>query len=97
MNLNPGQTEQYRRRHDAIWPELVDLLKSSGISDYTIWLDPETDHLFATLVRADNHTMERLADAEIMGRWWSMMGDIMQANPDSSPVQVELIKMFELA
>ncbi|UYQ71642.1 L-rhamnose mutarotase [Pelagibacterium flavum] len=96
MILNPGQADEYKRRHDAIWPQLAELLKSSGISDYTIWLDPETNHLFATLVRAENHAMDRLPETEIMGRWWAMMGDIMETNPDSSPVQVELIKMFEL-
>ena len=27
MILNPGQEEEYRRRHDAIWPELAALRK----------------------------------------------------------------------
>src|SRR5690606_24725143 len=71
MNLNPGRAAEYRRRHDEIWPELVALLREAGVSDYSIWLDPETHHLFATLVRTDDHTMDRLPENEIMARWWA--------------------------
>ena len=49
MQLNPGMADEYRRRHDAIWPELVALLKAAGISDYSIHLDPETGALFGVL------------------------------------------------
>lgn len=97
MSLDPGQADEYKRRHDEIWPELVELLKTAGISDYTIWLDPVTSHLFATLVRGADHTMDKLPDAEIMRRWWAAMGDIMETNPDNSPVQVELVKVFSLS
>ena len=96
MNLNPGQAAEYKRRHDDIWPELVTLLRQSGVSDYSIWLDPETHHLFATLVRDNGHTMDRLPQTEIMQRWWAMMGDIMETNPDTSPVQIELVEVFSL-
>jgi len=96
MTLNPGQAEEYRRRHDDIWPDLAALLREAGVSDYSIWLDPETHHLFATLVRADDHTMDRLPDTEIMARWWTMMGDIMETNPDNSPVEVKLEKVVQL-
>jgi L-rhamnose mutarotase len=39
MQLHQGQVEEYKRRHDEIWPELVELLKSIGIEDYSIFLD----------------------------------------------------------
>lgn len=96
MVLNAGEAAEYKRRHDEIWPELVELLRASGVSDYSIWLDPETNHLFATLVRADDHSMDRLPESEIMQRWWAMMADIMETKPDSSPVQVDLLKVFAL-
>lgn len=96
MVLNAGGAAEYKRRHDDIWPELVELLRDVGVSDYTIWLDPETDHLYATLVRSDRHDMARLPDTDIMKRWWAMMGDIMETNVDTSPVQVDLQMMFSL-
>ena len=47
MKLNPGCEEEYKKRHDEIWPELESLLKKSGISDYSIFFDKETNILFA--------------------------------------------------
>ncbi len=48
---------EYIKRHDEIWPELVDLLHKAGVSDYDIWLDEETNLLFGILTRTDNHHM----------------------------------------
>ena len=47
MHLNEGQKEEYKKRHDGIWPELKNLLKEAGISEYSIFLDEETNTLFA--------------------------------------------------
>ena len=96
MMLNPGQAEAYRRRHDAIWPDLVALLRGAGISDYSIFVDPETNALFAVLRRAPGHRMAALPRHEVMRRWWAFMGDIMATNADSSPVVVPLQPVFHL-
>ena len=96
MQLRPGFEAEYRKRHDAIWPELVRLLKEAGISDYSIFLDRESCSLFAVLRRRADHAMDRLPQNEIMQRWWAMMRDIMAANPDGSPVSAPLEPMFHL-
>jgi len=96
MNLNPGQAAAYEKRHDDIWPELADALRDAGVSDYSIWLDPETHHLFAILTRTDDHTMDALPDTEIVKRWWAFMADIMETHPDNVPVQVDLKRVFLL-
>jgi L-rhamnose mutarotase len=96
MQLNPGQAAEYARRHDAIWPELVSLLKVAGISDYSIFLDPETDCLFAVLRRTPDHRMAALPAEAVMQRWWAFMGDIMATNADASPVAVPLAPVFHL-
>ena len=96
MNLHPGRAEEYERRHDAIFPDLVDALKGAGVTDYTIWLDPETHHLFAILTRADDHSMDALPEREVVRRWWARMADIMETAPDDTPVQVPLRRVFEL-
>lgn len=96
MQLDPGRADEYRRRHDDIWPELVALLKDTGISGYSIFLDPETNALFAVLHRDDEHRMDALPGHEIMRRWWAHMGDIMATNADGSPVVVPLEPMFHL-
>lgn len=94
--LNPGQAAEYKKRHDAIWPDLATLLHDAGISDYSIFLDDDTDTLFAVLWRTDDHQMDDLPKHEIMQRWWAFMGDIMATNADGSPVVIALGKMFHL-
>ena len=96
MNLNPGQAAEYEKRHDEIWPELSRALKDAGVSNYSIWLDPGTNHLFAILTRTDDHTMDALPKAGIVKRWWEFMADVMETHPDNVPVQVELKRVFHL-
>jgi len=97
MVLNPGQAAEYKKRHDEIWPELAKALRDAGISDYSIWLDPETDHLFATLLLADNNTMDKLPDTEINRRWWDFMADIMLYDTRNQPVAIPLENVFHMA
>ncbi|WP_417021025.1 L-rhamnose mutarotase [Candidatus Phyllobacterium onerii] len=96
MALNPGMEAEYRRRHDEIWPELVDLLHEAGIADYSIHLDLATNTLFGVLTRPVGHTMQSLPDHPVMKKWWTHMADIMATNPDSSPVQTDLVCLFHL-
>ncbi|MGV3490629.1 MAG: L-rhamnose mutarotase [Devosia sp.] len=96
MNLNPGQAAEYEKRHDEIFPELARALKDAGVSDYSIWLDPESNHLFGILTRTDDHTMDAMPETEIMKRWWKHMADIMETHPDNKPTQVQLKRVFYL-
>ena len=85
MQLNPGMAGEYRRRHDAIWPELVALLKEAGVSDYSIPLDPDTGALFGILTRPADHGMDALPAHPVMRRWGAHMADIPQTPPDDEP------------
>ncbi len=96
MKLFPGKADEYRRRHDLIWPELVEALHHAGAFDYRIFLDEETLCLFAILKRRRDHTMDALPQTDIVRRWWAMMSDIMETNPDQSPVQQALVTMFHM-
>ena len=95
MKLKPGFREEYKRRHDEIWPELSNLLHASGVSDYTIFLDEETDNLFAVQQNSGSGS-QALGDNEIVKKWWAYMADIMETNPDHSPVSVALKTVFHL-
>ena len=96
MTLNDGMADEYKRRHDAIWPELVDLLHEAGVSDYSIHLDENTNHLIGVLTRTDDHGMSNLPDHPVMQKWWAHMGDIMETNEDQSPVAVALTPLFHM-
>jgi L-rhamnose mutarotase len=96
MFLNPGEAHEFRRRHDAIWPELKAMISGAGVRNYSIHLDADTNTLFAYLERADTHRMDDLTKNPVMQRWWAHMKDIMAANPDGSPVTAPLIEMFHM-
>ena len=96
MRLHPGQAAEYRRRHDAIWPELSQALHDAGIRDYSIFLDEDTHLLFAVLRRAPGHRTDTLPALPVMQRWWRHMADIMQTDADGSPWQRGLAPMFHM-
>jgi L-rhamnose mutarotase len=96
MQLLPGHADEYKRRHDAIWPELERLLRDAGISDYSIFLDEETNVLFAVLRRRDDHRIDELPRQAVMQRWWRYMADIMVVQDDQAPVQRALRPVFHM-
>ena len=97
MKLKPGFAAEYRRRHDEIWPELAALLRQHGISDYSIFLDEETLSLFALQKLDESVSRAELPRHPVMRHWWNYMADIMETNPDRSPVESDLLPVFHLA
>ena len=96
MQLFAGKKEEYQKRHDEIWPELVELLKQTGISEYSIFLDETTYSLFGVLKAEDPAALNNLPVHPVMQKWWKYMGDIMESNPDNSPVSIPLPEVFYL-
>jgi len=94
MKLFAGKEEEYEKRHDEIWPELVVLLKEHSIKDYSIFLDKTTNVLFAVLEIDDPALLHKLPSSPVMQKWWSYMGDIMETNPDNSPMSIPLKEVF---
>ncbi|WP_345192419.1 L-rhamnose mutarotase [Algibacter agarivorans] len=94
MKLNKGQKEAYKERHDQLWPELKQLLKENGVSEYSIFFDEETSTLFAFQKVSGDGGSQDLANNDIVKKWWAFMADIMQTNPDNSPVSVPLEEVF---
>jgi len=96
MQLKPGCKEEYRKRHNEIWPELKQLLKENGVSDYTIFLDEETNTLFGVQQQAGVQSSQDLGSLPVVQRWWAYMADIMETNEDNSPVTIPLVSVFHM-
>jgi L-rhamnose mutarotase len=96
MKLHSGQQAEYKKRHDELWPDLRDLLKQTGISDYSIFLDPDTNDLFGVLTIDQPERLDNLPNHPVMKKWWAYMKDIMYTNPDNSPVSIPLNEVFYL-
>jgi len=94
MTLKPGFLAEYKKRHDEIWPELTLELSKAGITDYSIFFDEETNALFAVQKQSENNTADLLPQTEIVKKWWKYMAEIMEVNPDNSPVSLPLTEVF---
>lgn len=96
MSVNPDRHEEYKQRHDEIWPELAATLKAHGVSNYNIFLCRESSQLFAYAEIEDEARWNSIAQTDICQKWWRYMKDIMPSNPDSSPISQELVPVFLL-
>ena len=94
MHLLEGKKDEYIKRHNEIWPELSQLLKDAGVSEYSIFLDEETNTLFAFQKVSGDGSSQDLGQTEIVQKWWATMADIMKTNPDNSPVSIPLEEVF---
>lgn len=96
MQVHPDRHEEYKRRHNPIWPELAQTLKAHGVHRYSIFLNEATHHLFGYVEIENEERWAAIAEADICRRWWAFMKDIMPSHPDNSPISVELTPMFYL-
>jgi L-rhamnose mutarotase len=96
MSVQPGQYDEYVRRHNPIWPELEDTLRAHGVRSYSIFLDPETSDLFAYAEIDSEEQWAAIAETDVCRRWWRTMRDIMPSNADASPISRDLREVFHL-
>lgn len=97
MKVHPAAHAEYRRRHDAIWPELAATLREHGVLSYSIFLDTERSLLFAYVELESIERWDAIARTDVCRRWWAFMRDIMAANPDDSPTAADLSEVFHLS
>jgi L-rhamnose mutarotase len=96
MRLNPGSREEYKRRHRPVWPELQEVLRVHGVHNYSIFLEPETDRLFAYCEIESEDRWQQIAATEVCRRWWAHMKDLIETNDDDSPRAERLREVFHL-
>jgi len=96
MTLKPGNRGEYERRHNPIWPELQSVLREHGVQNYSIFLDPASDRLFAYAEIESEERWRHVAETETCKRWWAHMRDLMVVNEDNSPVSESLVEVFHL-
>lgn len=97
MTLKPGAATEYEKRHNPIWPDLRDVLKSHGVSNYSIFLDRSNNlRLFAYVELESEELWKEIANTEPCRRWWAQMKDLMISNDDDSPVTADLLEVFHL-
>ena len=96
MYLKPGFNEEYKKRHSEIWPELKQLLSNTGVEDYSIFWDKETNILFAVQKINGEQSSQEIGTNTIVQKWWDYMADIMEVNDDNSPISTPLEELFHM-
>lgn len=96
MHVHPGCHAEYEQRHRRIWPEFEEVLRDHGVRHYSIFLDRETDTLFAYAEIENEERWRAIAETEVCQRWWESMRNLMPTNPDSSPISAPLEEVFRL-
>ncbi|AIQ46614.1 L-rhamnose mutarotase [Paenibacillus sp. FSL R7-0273] len=96
MRVYPEHYEEYKRRHDELWPEMAEELRNHGSNNYSIFLDEETGNLFAYVEIEDEAKWDQMSETEICRKWWVYMEPLMETNPDNSPVSKSLKEVFYL-
>ena len=96
MWVNPTAHAEYERRHRPIWQEMEDMLREHGVLDYSLFLDPETNTLFAVVDIESEERWATIASTDVCRRWWKSMRDLMSVNADDSPRSAPLREVFRL-
>ena len=96
MKLFEGNVEEYKKRHNPIWPELEQILKNHGVISYSIYLDKDTNDLFGYAEIEDQKKWDEVANTDICKKWWDYMAPLMEVNEDKSPVSKDLLEVFHI-
>jgi len=96
MSVHEGREKEYKKRHKPIWEELERTLLEHGVQTYSIFIDPETNDLFAYAEIESQERWEAIAETGICHKWWKYMSPLMPGNPDGSPVAGDLKEVFHI-
>jgi L-rhamnose mutarotase len=99
LQVRPDRLDEYRARHEAVWPEMLDALSAAGWRNYSLFLAPsgmligylETDDFEAALA-----AMEA---TDVNARWQAEMAELFQdldgRRPDEGLLRLD--EVFHLA
>ena len=95
--VKEGKLAEYKKRHDNIWPEMKELLKSAGIKNYTIWNVGNELFGYYECEKGIDFAAKTQAQSEIVDRWNEYMKDVMTMEMDSETgAQPKLTQVFFL-
>ena len=81
LEVRPGYEDEYKKRHDEIWPEMLEALREAGISNYNIFRHGLT--LCGYFETDDLETSQKAIGAHpVNAKWGEWMGPIMKVEVD---------------
>jgi L-rhamnose mutarotase len=85
IQARPGMAQEYVRRHQQVWPELLETLKSHGVSNYSIFLHEPTGQLLGYLEIEDEARFQRIGETEVCRKWWRWMTEVLVCDAADAP------------
>ena len=96
-HIKEGMVEEYIRRHDEIWPEMVETLKEAGITNYTIWNTGTELFGYYECEKGYAYAEKYQKESPVVARWNVYMADVMDFDTDENGNQLEYHSVFYLA
>lgn len=95
--IKEGMLDEYVKRHNEIWPEMVEVLKSAGIKNYTIWNTGCELFGYYECEKGVDYAARVQAESPVVKKWDEYMNDIliMEKDPETG-AQPLLKKVFTL-
>ena len=95
--IKPGKKEEYIKRHNEIWPEMVKLLKDAGICNYSIWISGDNVFGYYECSKGVDFATKTQANSPIVDKWNEYMKDVMEMEMDPiTGAQPHLEEVFYL-
>lgn len=95
--IKPGQKEEYVRRHNEIWPEMVAVLKAAGICNYTIYCCGDELFGYYECEKGVAFAEKTQAESPVVQRWNDYMQDVLELEMDpATGAQPKLEAVFRL-
>ena len=81
--VREGKIKEYEERHDRLWPEMAELLREAGISNYTIWISGQELFGYSECEKGLAFALEAQAGSPVVERWNEHMKDVLDMQMDS--------------
>ena len=92
--VHDGCLEEYKRRHDEIWPEMLEVLKAAGIKNYTIWNVGNELFGYYECEKGADFAAKVQAESPVVDKWNEYMKDVTMAMDPVTGAQPKMKQMF---
>ena len=95
--IKEGCFDEYCRRHDEIWPELVEVMKKAGMKNYTVWNIGNELFGYYECENGIDYATKVKSESPVIKKWDEYMSDILIMDKDPVTNRNSLLKkVFEM-
>ena len=98
LKVKEGMLEEYKKRHEAVWPEMLDALRRTGWHNYSLFMR-EDGLLFGYFEAEESFqaSLDGMDEEEVNARWQDTMAPFFEGTGDhADKMMVELEEVFHL-